>query len=712
MFKFKLSRCPVPAILIALGVTGGALVRAESPAPPADLIDRQALVSRHNIDWPSLTGEIPLGNGNFAFNADGTGLQTFGGNTMSHWCWHSFPLPAGSTAADVKPWAALESGRLRGVTTPPPKLRDWLYLNPHPLNLGRLGFIDAEGKRIVAADCVAETRHLDLWRGLLVTRFRYRGEIVDVQTCVDMARDVVAVKVVSPALRQGTLRVRLDFPAPAMPGSTDPRRRPTVWVGDFDNDGNHRTEVVDPSPDRLNLKRTIDATTYWVCVSGRGVGQAARPDHANRFDFDSAGQDSVEICCSYSVTPPAASAEATTFDRTRDACVAGWERFWRSGGAIDLSASRDPRWKELERRIVLSQYELAVQSAGDQPPAECGLTGYDPWSGKFHLEMTWWHLAHYALWNRWSMAEKALGYFRRNMPYARAIAQNFSYPGLMWPKSTGPDGINDGYPIEMPLLWKQPHPIYFAELSYRLKPTQETLDQWKDIVSGTAEMMADYPTHDPKTGIYSLDPSFPACEGEIGKDTVFELGYWRWALLTAQTWRERTGMGRAAHWDEVVNHLAPLPVQNGLYVYRPDRTDTYTKRKNDHIDPVGVFAMFPPFPGLDHDTAHRTLLEFAKDWKWDETWGWDFAWMAMGAARMNEPALAVDALLNPSAKNQYDERGLNHFADFPYLPGNGGLLYAVAMMAAGWDGAPDRPAPGFPADGSWTVRWEGLQRAP
>ena len=47
-----------------------------------------------------------------------------------------------------------------------------------------------------------------------------------------------------------------------------------------------------------------------------------------------------------------------------------------------------------------------------------------------------------------------------------------------------------------------------------------------------------------------------------------------------------------------------------------------------------------------------------------------------------------------------------------YLPGNGGLLYAVAMMAAGWDGAPDGTAPGFPADGSWTVRHEGLTRCP
>jgi len=33
-------------------------------------------------------------------------------------------------------------------------------------------------------------------------------------------------------------------------------------------------------------------------------------------------------------------------------------------------------------------------------------------------------------------------------------------------------------------------------------------------------------------------------------------------------------------------------------------------------------------------------------------------------------------------------------------------------MAAGWDGAPARPAPGFPDDGNWVVKSEGLSKAP
>ena len=83
--------------------------------------------------------------------------------------------------------------------------------------------------------------------------------------------------------------------------------------------------------------------------------------------------------------------------------------------------------------------------------------------------------------------------------------------------------------------------------------------------------------------------------------------------------------------------------------------------------------------------------------------------MAMAAARNGEPQIAVEALLKDTKQNQYDQRGI---CNGWYLPGNGGLLYAVAMMAAGWDGAPTNQAPGFPQDGSWSVKWEKLKPAP
>lgn len=87
---------------------------------------------------------------------------------------------------------------------------------------------------------------------------------------------------------------------------------------------------------------------------------------------------------------------------------------------------------------------------------------------------------------------------------------------------------------------------------------------------------------------------------------------------------------------------------------------------------------------------------------------------AMTAARVGEPEIAIKALLMNVPKNRYLANGHNHQDDrLPiYLPGNGGLLAATAMMVAGWDGAPERDAPGFPDNGKWQVKWEGLKKIP
>jgi len=99
-----------------------------------------------------------------------------------------------------------------------------------------------------------------------------------------------------------------------------------------------------------------------------------------------------------------------------------------------------------------------------------------------------------------------------------------------------------------------------------------------------------------------------------------------------------------------------------------------------------------------------------KEWRWDQTWGWDYPLTAMTAARLGEPKLAVNALLMTTEKNRYLPNGHNwQRQNLPcYLPGNGGLLYAIALMSTGWQGSPRGHAPGFPVDGSWTVKAENF----
>ena len=107
----------------------------------------------------------------------------------------------------------------------------------------------------------------------------------------------------------------------------------------------------------------------------------------------------------------------------------------------------------------------------------------------------------------------------------------------------------------------------------------------------------------------------------------------------------------------------------------------------------------------------KTLQWVWNNWNWPTTWGWDYPMTAMCAARLGEPERAVDALLLAKQKNTYLVNGHNYQDDRLriYLPGNGGLLTAVAMMCAGWDGC-TTPHPGFPA--GWDVRWDGLRPLP
>ena len=95
----------------------------------------------------------------------------------------------------------------------------------------------------------------------------------------------------------------------------------------------------------------------------------------------------------------AAEPAAGTVDET----LAAAERWWdRSGCPARRSTSTPapiPARTELERRIVLSQYLTAVNCSGALPPQETGLVA-NSWQGKFHLEMHWWHAAHFAPWGR------------------------------------------------------------------------------------------------------------------------------------------------------------------------------------------------------------------------------------------------------------------------------------------------------------------------
>jgi hypothetical protein len=281
----------------------------------------------------------------------------------------------------------------------------------------------------------------------------------------------------------------------------------------------------------------------------------------------------------------------------------------------------------------------------------------------------------------------------------------------------GPDGRFGPSPIGPWLIWQQPHPLFYAEQEYRVAPTAETLRKWRETVVATADFMASYAHRNSETGRFDLGPwLINAAENNMGtmastRNPAFELAYWRYGLSVACRWCERLGTAVPGHWQDVLENLAPLPLEDGVYVMYEGVPNMWERFACSHIDVIGPGA-FLPAAGVDMDVLRRTLDRVWTEWDLDSTWGWDFPWLAMACARAGRPAAAVEALLMDVGKNGYSVCGINRGGPATvYFPGNGGLLYAVAMMAAGWDDGSDRHAPGFPDDGSWVVRHEGLMPA-
>jgi hypothetical protein len=674
------------------------------------LIDREALVKRHTVTLDKLSASelLQAGNGEIAFGIDATGLQTFYGNSMSHWGWHFAPCPIEGKHAALKLQDYDFHGRTLSYRSSPAgqeALFGRMRENPHRICLGRLRLlIEKDDGRIIAPDDVKNIRQtLDMWNGIIESRYTIEGITVHVITCVEPETGSLAVKIHSPLLQRGRMRVEWTFPY-GHHGNTG---------ADWTKPESHKTVTLSGNGNHVGLQRQMDETVYYASIAWNETAKFEETA-AHRFVL-TPDKDTKTLTFTVHYSDKKTGSTLPSFDKAMQASKNHWKTFWKTGGAIDLSGSSNPRWNELERRIVLSQYLLAVNEAGSYPPQESGLFNNSGWYGKFHLEMHWWHGAHYGLWNRWPMMDRSLKWYHAVLPRARELAESQGFTGARWPKMTGPESEDSPSTTGPLLIWQQPHPIFYAELEYRLYPTGETLEKWREIVQETAEFMASFAVFDATAQHYVLGPPLATVpENSNYRESwnpAFELSYWRTGLRWAQAWRERLGLPREQRWDAVTEKLAPLPVQDGVYLSQENMPDTYTKMNWEHPSLIGSAGMLPG-DGTDAETFKRTLHKVWETWQWDRCWGWDFPMMAMAAARSGETEMAVAALLHPSHKNDYNAVGLSPGGPFPYFPANGGLLYAVAMMAAGWDGAPPVHAPGFPDNANWTVRFEGLSVAP
>jgi len=209
------------------------------------------------------------------------------------------------------------------------------------------------------------------------------------------------------------------------------------------------------------------------------------------------------------------------------------------------------------------------------------------------------------------------------------------------------------------------------------------------------------------------------------------LVYWRWALDVAQQWRARMGLPRDGNTDHVLAQLPALPKKDGKYVALSSHPDTWDNlaSRHDHPEMLMALGFLPGGPDVDRATMNRTLDGVLTQWDWEtKIWGWDYPMIAMTAARLGRPEVAVEVLMREGPNNRYlptghcpqrsDEAlrpdappGTPRREIAVYLPANGAFLSAVALMLAGWDGCTEE-FPGFPKDGTWQIRMEGLKPNP
>jgi hypothetical protein len=331
--------------------------------------------------------------------------------------------------------------------------------------------------------------------------------------------------------------------------------------------------------------------------------------------------------------------------------------------------------------------------------------------------MHYWHSAHFALWNRVAELKKSISFYKEVLPVALGIAASQGYTGARWPKMCDPSGYNSPSSIAVLLVWQQPHPIMLAELCYRREPSRAFLEEYREVVLASAEFMASFAHWDGERYVLGapLIPSQERFDPRTVLNPGFEVEYFRWALRLANTWLTRLGEAPNPRFAEVADKLAAPATHDGVYIAHENCPTTFTEALF-HTDHPSMLAMLGILPGegIDRETMQRTLKRVLSDWDIPSMWGWDFPMMAMCAARLGLCHEAVDLLLMHTPKNTYLSNGHNAQAerdDLPlYLPGNGGLLLAAAMMAAGWDNDGGTNAPGFPSDGSFTVRSEGLSK--
>ena len=658
------------------------------------MIDRKRLVQAYSPRLGEIAYDSPLtvGNGGFAYTVDVTGMQSLGIAyarhhhplcTMSNWGWHVTPTETGTDYSldDLVHTTYQHQGRT--ITLPVQQVPGneavyaWLRENPHRFNLAQIGLV-LDGQALAVAELTQIDQTLDMYHGVITSRFKLRGEAVTVVTLCHADSDTLAFEVDSQLTGLG---IQVAFPYGAS----------NIAGADWDKPERHTSHGGLTQAQVYTIQRAMDNITYQARIV------TVTPVEANEHSYHLPLQQGLNVV-------------SVVFEQTGEVLAdklvpVPLEAFWEQTGLISFAGSTDARAFELERRIMLSLYLSKIQGTGNLPPQETGLT-CNSWHGKHHLEMHLWHSAYLPLYNHPQLLLNSLSWYKQILPQAQHNARKNGYKGARWPKQVGPEGIDSPSLISPLLVWQQPHILHMLDLIGVSHPELVPMmgHDYALVIQETADFICDYLTYNLATGRYDITaPVIPAQEvfdPLTVYNPTFELAYLKTGLAIAARFASVCDKIKGGdRWLAVKEKIAALPQVHGHYLSHANAPDTFERYQRDHPAMLMAYGLLDVYAsdhssgpsGTDHEQIMRqTLDKVIEVWDYETMWGWDFAVMAMTAKRLGNLSQALDLLLMNTPKNTYVVSGNNNQngtpehpirTDLPlYLPGNGSLLLAVAHL--------------------------------
>jgi hypothetical protein len=293
-----------------------------------------------------------VGNGEFSYGVDLTGLQTF-----PEFYAAGFPL------ITMSEWG---TDRVKKAG------------NTYRYQLGTIGLsiLKKTGKEISINDVNNPVQKLNLQTGEIESRFNIEGVPVHLKTVCHSDYDMISVMIVSALIKEHRIKIKIKFPS-CITSSKGLK---------YDLPGKNTTRILADTNNYSILSRTRDIDNYYILI----WRNSAELEEINPYLYflEPHRSDSI-FSFSFQFMKSLETGRMQNFGETEEASRRSWNKFWSTVSSVNYPEFTDPSSKVPEKQMRISLYCTRIQGIVPHSMEKICLT-YNNWFGKFNLELHWW----------------------------------------------------------------------------------------------------------------------------------------------------------------------------------------------------------------------------------------------------------------------------------------------------------------------------------